>query len=162
MVGRKACPPPPSCILTSAKSRSLPEAALRQIADGLRRHMPVGGALVLKGVELKSALAAEALSVSLHVRHLKPVVQPCTGGQVLGDINKKKKKRKVKQPAQLDDEAADGAQAAQDENPSTALRTVTTTSGKAAKPGAVSILTGMHRAACSPLWKGSSEASACL
>jgi len=69
---------------------------------------------------------------------------------LLGDINKKKKKRKVKQPAQLADDAADGAQAAQDENPSTALRTVTTTSGKAAKPGAVSILTGMHRTGRSP------------
>ncbi len=69
----------------------------------------------------------------------------------MGDINKKKKRRKVKQPAQLGDEAADGAQAAQDDNPSTALRTVTTTSGKAAKPGAVSILTGKHRAAHSLL-----------
>ena len=68
----------------------------------------------------------------------------------MGDINKKKKKRKVKQPVQPGDEAADGAQAAQDDNPSTALRTVTTTSGKAAKPGAVSILTGMHWAERSP------------
>ena len=94
--------------------------------------------------------------MTLHFRHLEPLRHPCTGGQVLGDINKKrKKKRKAKQPAEPGDEAADGAEAAQDGDPSTALRTVTTTSGKAAKPGAVSILTGMHHAARSPVVKTS-------
>ena len=74
--------------------------------------MPVGGALILKGTSTP-----------------------------LGAINKKKKRKKAK-PAEVGDEAAEAAQQTEDGEPSTALRTVTTTSGSVAKPGAVSILTG--------------------
>ena len=82
--------------------------------------MPVGGALILKGTSTP-----------------------------LGAINKKKKKKKKAKPVELDfDEAPDVEQTAEGGAPSsTALRTVTTTSGSVAKPGAVSILTGEHVAA---------------
>ena len=64
----------------------------------------------------------------------------CAGGEPLGGVKKRKKKKSgpddaaapVQQENSPADESADPAK----------LRTVTTTAGKAAKPGAVSILSG--------------------
>lgn len=81
---------------------------------------------------------------------VQPSLVPCiAGGEPLGGIKKKKKKRKAKAAVE-DGEQAEGAQAegeaGQPDAPagSAALRVVTTTAGKAAKPGAVSILTGKN------------------